>query len=319
MKKFLLLLAIVAMTGTLFISTGCEEEDPPVVNVGPSMDFTDTDPTGLNGPYPTTDVETDDPDATLYVGLSAVTGTGQLQSLTISEDGTKLATARMTIRDLNDGSAITANNPLLITGVNVDGFLLEIGIDVSDELATKEYTFELVDENGESTTLSISVTTVEPPDPIEMTLEGVLLNQAGPAGQGGLDLDDGPSTGTIDASAIDAEIKDEGIDLALPTASNWKRQISAINDSEIRVPATDQLPEGFDFANVTTKVEIRSLYDGGDQLPNTDGTGELVSDPVEVGDYFFVKRGDRYYLLIVKEVNPTTNNNMDNIVFDVKY
>lgn len=318
MKKFQFLLFALTAVAITFIATGCgEDEEIIVVNDPPSLAFIADDANGLNAPYNTTDFEVQKDSAFVYVGLEGAQGTGALQSLTVTEDGVNVDASRLAFYDLRASADVLANNPLLITGDNTTGFTWEVGIALDGAISTRTLGFELVDENGEVSSVTINVSTYLAD--VSNTLEGVLLNQAGPAGQGGLDLDDGSSTGTVgsDPSSADAEIKDEGIN-ALDPSVNWKQQISAINDSEIRIPGAD-FPEDFKFADVTKVDEIITFYDGGDQLPNTNGSGDAVSDPVVVGDIFLVKRGDRYYLLEVTEVNPTTNDNSDNIVFDVKY
>ena len=318
MKKFqFLLLALTAVAFT-FIATSCgEDEEIIVVNDPPSLAFVADDANGLNAPYPTADFEIQKDEAFVYVAIEGVQGTGALQSLTVTEDGVNVDAASLSFYDLRAAADVAANNPLLITGDNTTGFTWEIGIALDGTVGTRTFAFELVDENGEVATVSIAFSTFLAE--VSTTLEGVLLNQAGPAGQGGLDLDTGNSTGTVgtDPSAADAEIKDEGINNLDPSV-NWKQQISAINDAVIRIPGAD-FPEDFKFADVTKVDEIIAFYDGGDALPNVDGTGELVSDPVAVGDIFFVNRGDTYYLLEVTEVNIVTTDNSDNIVFDVKF
>lgn len=316
MKKlfflFLLAAGVVVLT-----NTGCEDEtivDP----IAPTLAFRSDDPTGVRPSFPTSDFDSETT-GFVYVAVNVIAGSSNLKTLTVYEDGNKLATDRISLRDLNSGDDVTVQNPLLLLGDYVNGFDFEIGLDLQDDISTKAYTVEVEDENGQIQSLTINISTIDPGTPIEMTLEGVLLNQAGPAGQGGLDLDDGSSTGTLasDPTQIDGEINDEGIDLALPPADNWKRQISAMNDAEMRIPGAS-FPVDFNFGDVSTKEEIQAFFDGGDPLPNPDG-GELISDPVEIGDIFFVKRGSKYYLLEVTDVVPTTSDNSDKIVFDVKY
>jgi hypothetical protein len=319
MKKLLFFFAISTLVFG-FLGTGCEpEDDTPVVDLAPSADFIDTDPTGvLIGNYPTTDFAVEDTDALVYVAIQAVAGTADIQSITVSEDGSPVdASTRLTFRDLVANSVITANNPLLITGDNVEGFTIEIGIDPHDDIATKTYGFDITDSNGKTATLTISITTIDPGTPVEMTLEGVLFNQGGPAGFGGLDLDDGSSTGT-GAMDTGAEIRDWGIDTDLPVAENWLRQIGPINGTTLRILNPDKLPEGFTFAGVETKEEISDLFDvAGEDLPNDSGE---KSDAVEVGQFFAVNKGDTtYYLLEIKEVNITAGDNTDNYVIDIKY
>ncbi len=154
-------------------------------------------------------------------------------------------------------------------------------------------------------------------------INGVLLNQAGPAGTGGLDLDNGTSVGSNNAAA---EIQDEGIDTNLPAATNWRRQISAANDAELRVVELSQLPDNFSFANVTSLDQVIQAFntgstpDGDDTITSgTDTvTGEIVSRPVIAGDLFAIKRGDNYYLIRIDAVNVLENSNGDNYEISIK-
>ncbi|MCB0644126.1 MAG: hypothetical protein KDC44_20925, partial [Phaeodactylibacter sp.] len=160
MKRFQYLLFALAAVTVSLVATSCgEDEVPTPVNDPPSMTFLSTDPTSVNGDYQTTSFETDLAGQTIYVGLDAVQGTGALQSLQVTENDEKVSTDRLSFRDLSDGSEITANNSLLITGTNVEGFQMEVGIQLQSDFSTSTYAFILTDENGETTSLSLDVTT----------------------------------------------------------------------------------------------------------------------------------------------------------------
>ena len=143
-------------------------------------------------------------------------------------------------------------------------------------------------------------------------LQGVLLNSAGPAGTGGLDLDTGNGTGSDD---IEAEIKDNGIDTDLPDEDNWLRTISPINDASMRYLRAGEngLSETFTFADISFKEDLPGLYENGIEL--TDG----ASDVVMIEDVFIVKRDERYWVLEVIEIVTDPNANEDSYTFDVKY
>lgn len=319
MKKFqYLLFAFAAVTMSL-VATSCGEDDTViVVNDPPAMILLSTDPTGVNGDYQTTSFETDKVGEFVYFGLEAAKGTGTLQSLLVNENGAKLGTDRLSFRDLSDGSDIPANNSLLITGTNVDGFAIEVGVKLQEDLSTSTYTFELTDENGETAILTIDVTTFDPTTPLDKTLMGTLLNQAGPAGQGALDLDDGIGTGATTGDFEIAEIRDMGIDNG-PVATNWRQQIGIINGTEMRVPGTTAL-ENFDFDLVDNKEAIIALYDASDNLPN-EVDGIPATNALLEGDILVVRRpsDDRYYLLRIASINATADDNGDNYVIDIKY
>jgi len=69
------------------------------------------------------------------------------------------------------------------------------------------YTITVTDEFGLESNVEFTVNVVAA-TPLEV-LNGVLFNAGGPAGTGGLDMDNGMSTGSTDEAA---EIKDQGID-----------------------------------------------------------------------------------------------------------
>jgi hypothetical protein len=184
----------------------------------------------------------------------------------------------------------------------MDGFT-ELPITVRVGATGAVYTFEVTDASGNTATVDVTINT----GTAAAEITGVLLNQAGPAGTGGLDLDAGNSTGSADASA---EIRDQGIDLAEPNATNWIQKISGVNGAEIRYAGN--LPDGSNYEDITTQEEIEGAF------TNSDALSGGISSVVAVGDEFVVESAGKYYFLLVTEVNITTNNNSDNYVFSIK-
>lgn len=255
------------------------------------------------------------------VQLKVQKGTAQLKSVTLYEEATKLTTDRFTI---NSG-AITSNNPFLIVGTAKEGAVYEIEIEVHGGFKeTRTYTFEIEDEDGLKDEVSVDITTKG--EAVSSLTGKLLLNQAGPAGQGGLDLDTGDSVGSIlgttgnpaiDTSFKRAEINDEGIDTNKPLASNWLQQISGTNGAEVRYIG-GAMPENFNFDNVQFKEEIVAAFDTGKVFTAKDATGELISNPIKVGDVFTVKRGNKYYIIKVTKVTITPSDNQDSYEFSIK-
>jgi len=179
----------------------------------------------------------------------------------------------------------------------------------------QEYTIAIADATGEQylQTFTIDVGSVTP----VTTLEGILFNRAGPAGTGGLDLDTGASTGSMDP---EAEIKDEGIDISLPNSTNWIRRISGTNDAQVRElkPLQNGLPENFTFAGINSQEEIQSIWANG-ILFEMNSNGDLTSNFVEVGNVFIVERQGKFYVIEIIEINETQDNNNDNYVIDIKF
>jgi hypothetical protein len=310
MKKFLLFFAIAA-TGLVFFSTGCTEDD--TVDVEPTAAFTADDPTGVAGTYPTDDFQVSDTASFVYLGITATAGTNDLSTITVYEDGVEVATDRLQFRDLRDGSTILAQNPLALFNDNTAGFTIEVGINPHDVYETRTYSFEISDGTL-STTLNIDITTFSAGTPISTTLMGQLLNQAGPAGTGALDLDTGNGTGTSGAGSDAADIRDQGIDLGLPNDQNWIQKIAPINGTTIRTPGAN-FPGDYNFADVSTVEEIEGFFNDGEDLVG----GE--SDVVAVGDVFLVQSADgtRYYLIECADIVTTPDNNEDYYEFDIKF
>lgn len=316
MQTFLLKFTGLALIAGVLLFSACEE-DPIVTNpLGPDIQLV-ADPGFVDGD---TDVEIG---SAFDVKVTIFTGDAKLQSLEIFQGTDKLDAARFTI----NGGAITSNNPFLITGADKDGATYEFRINPGTEIVgdINTYSFEVTDEAGETDAVDVLITTVAPPGtPIDMTLTGVLLNQAGPAGTGGLSLDDGLGTGSL---ATEAEIRDLGIDCTIPMGTeNWRAQFGTVNGAVmVKVDATQV--ENFTFDNVDKKEAIQAAYDTGIALDDgisfsptcvetavTDASGDIAVD-----DMFVVLRDGVYYLIRVDEVNPVGGSNGDNIVFSIKY
>lgn len=261
------------------------------------------------------------PGTSFTVSVTVDDGDNPLEVLTVTENGSNVPAANLTF----DAGAVTAQNPFLIVGADANGTTYDITVEPTrSEEGDYVYEFTVTDTEGRSE--SVSLTINYEGTPIEMTITGVLLNQAGPAGQGGVDLDTGASVGSDDA---DAELQDEGINLDLPPANNWRRQISGANDAVVRTPDMSALPENFSWENVSTREEIVAAFDSGKALDGDDSlsagsatddiANEEVSEPVEAGDLFVVFRNGRYYLVRVDAVRATDGNNMDQYELSIKY
>lgn len=315
MKNFVLKLTGLGLVMVALFFSSCGD-DPIVVDpLSPEISFV-ADPGFL-------DLDSDVIiGETFSVKVRLSKGDAQLQTLSIDEGSAKLATSRFTI---NSG-AITSNNPLLITGTDKDGTTYTIDITPSSTQTVGDvttYTFTVADESGETDAVDIFITTVATPGTdISTSIAGVLLNQAGTTGTGGLDLDNGTGTGSANAAA---EIRDLGIDCALPNASNWRKQMGTVNGAIMVAVDLSQL-ENFTFENVTKVESIIEAYNTGIALADDESdncaTPVAVTDvtsAVNVGDMFAVFANDTYYLVKVDAVNNTTTNNMDNYELSIKY
>ncbi len=228
-----------------------------------------------------------------------------MATLTVEEAGVKIALDRID----------AASNPISLLGTDKTSFTRTIKITAHTNIGEKSYSFVVADANGNRSSKVVKITTVVVTTPVK-TLSGILLNQAGPAGTGGLDLDNGAGTSS---TAVEAEIRDMGIDLGNPVATNWKQQIAAVNGAEVKYikKGSNGVPETFSFATVATQEDILALFDKGTAFTKVDGTIK-VSDLVAKDDVFIVKKGTKYYLLLTKEIKVTNADNADSYTFDVK-
>jgi len=261
-----------------------------------------------------------EPGATFVVKLRTTPGSNQIKSVRILEEGVNLPTSRFTI---NSGS-ITSNNPFLVTGTSKGGDVYQIAIKAQTGESTKRYTFEITDDNNLTDEVAIDITTK-----VSELTGKLLLNQGGPAGQGGLDLDTGESVEgtnpTRDTSFYRAEINDEGINTDLALDKNWRQRISAVEDNgaTIRYPNSSST-ENFSYANVTTYEQAKAAYDSGKAFTAADpkGGSEKVSEVVKVGDVFLIRRTNgtsaNYYVIKVTNITVTPADNKDSYTFSIK-
>lgn len=314
MQKFIQILGFVLL-GTLLFTTACSED---TTGTGGTNDVSPSASLVAGTGFISANSEVE-PGATFKVQLKLLSGSSQLQTVTILEEGIKLAITRFSI---NNG-AITSNNPFLVVGTLKDGGTYEIAIKAHDgSKVTKRYTFEVADEKQRTSQVAVDLTT-KGTDLTEFTGK-LLLNQDGAAGQGGLDLDTGDSVGSLQSNtgnpAIDtsykrAEINDEGN--VSTTNAAWRQVISPTNGAAVRYIDKGKLPETFSYENVKTQEEIVGAFDSG--IKFTQVGGDFESNKLAEGDTFTVKTADnRYFIIKVTKITVTTNNNNDFYTFSIK-
>lgn len=97
-----------------------------------------------------------EPLSTFKVKLSANSGTSNLKSVSIKEDGTLIGFERITV------SGVGANaNPILLFSPDTEGFTWEVEIEAHADESIKDYTFEIADELGQTTESIITIATME--------------------------------------------------------------------------------------------------------------------------------------------------------------
>ncbi len=317
--KRLWLFAILALTAGVFTSCG----DDPIIdipeveeNFAPTITLLTENPTGGTAVFSadaTIEVE-DSGETRFFVGIKGEDLTDSLKTLEVFLNDEKVEESLVSMTAA-DGTDIGTNNPALLVSPYNTGFSFAVELRTMADYGVNTFRFLLTDSGDLTDEVSISITTTEPvPVGTDLSgnLSGILLNQAGPAGTGGLDLDGGNSVGSADATA---EIKDNGINTDNPVATNWRQTISTVNGANIRTLNRTAMGETYDYAAVTTVEEVQSAWDLGDVV-----TGNSTA-VLEVGDEFIVESADGTlrYLLQVAEVNVTTDSNGDNYVFNIKY
>jgi hypothetical protein len=234
---------------------------------------------------------------TFKVKIIASKGSGNLSEVAVFKDNVLLAPSRIKFEG-ND--AVT--NPTSVGTFDASALNWEIEVTVDDHEAVHSYRFQVQAADGLTNSVALNITTVDPGTPVDMQM-GVLFNQAGPAGTGGLDLDTGIGTGSADTNA---EIRDMGIDLGQPPATNWRQQIAPVNMSELRAA-----PAGTTWDEIATKESIQAGF-------NASGANINMTSKLQGGELFFVRRDNKYYFIRIAKVNVTTDNNNDNYEIDIK-
>lgn len=241
------------------------------------------------------------PNEELTFSIRGTSGTALLNSFSILEDGTAVDTDRLTV----DGNVPSANPFLLLEEGDDESFTYLVVVTTNANSGTYDLSFVVTDAEQNTSNYTLEYTVVQP-DVRE--LQGVLFNQGGPQGTGGLNLATGQGTGSENASA---HIKDTGIDINLPLNNNWKQKIAPItaNGVTLRQASSEVTYESIQFTN-----QFEAIYNAGTTIGENGGDNK-----VQVGDLFIAKQGDDYYVFVVREVNITTgDDNTDNYVLDIK-
>ncbi len=241
------------------------------------------------------------PNEELSFSISGVSGTALLNSFSILEDGSAVATSRLLV----DNNVPSANPFLLLEEGDDELFTFAIVVTTNAAPGTYDLSFLVVDAEQNTANYTLEYTVVQP-DVEEKN--GVLFNQSGPQGRGGLNLETGEGTGSTSTSA---HIKDLGIDINLPLNSNWLQKIAPVTENGVtlRKISSEVTFESIQFTN-----QFEGIYNGGTNIGQDGGANK-----VQVGDMFIAKQNDNYYVFIIREVNVTTgNDNTDNYVIDIK-
>lgn len=241
-------------------------------------------------------IELENP-GTVQIVLTAVKGNVPLSSISVVEEGALITDLTRLAWESGDWTS----NPQILEGADVDGFTSKkLFLTSNNTVGLTNYTITLADENGDESSINYAITILPVSTPLVDVATGVLLyNNSGP-NFGAIDLETG--TNVTSVSNPDADIIDQGID----GGGNWL-QIIAPADSTTSLRSIDA---SYTYENVTSKELLIEAYDGGTELAQT---GTLM-----VGSTYVAKREDVYYMMTVTGVNPTTDDNLDNLIWDIK-
>ena len=197
--------------------------------------------------------------------ISATPGSSDLSTIAVFEDGELINPARLSLNGVDFDV-----NPFSLEGDDVTGFdMADVLVDFT-EGGTSNLTFEVIDINGESASVEVSVVAGTP---ISNSFVASLLSNAdGPANiLGGLDLDTGAN---VSVNSDDADIIDLGLD---GTTGEWRQQIEGANGTTLRAEDPNN-PGLFNFANINSREAIIAAFDS--------GISAEPSHTVGIGDVF---------------------------------
>lgn len=303
MKKILWIFSSALLLSVGFFSTGCGGDDEALA---PTVSISDE-------PVGTTFVVGD----VVSFTVTASKGTDPLKAITFYQNGTKV-----NVDDLLVDGASVGDAAVLIVDPQ-DEMTWNVDITLS---SSGEYDFSVkVEDTGNLSAEASFSNTIVAESPIEESLTGILFNQAGPPGTGGLDLDTGAGTGS---AAAQSEIRDMGIDSLAGSGDNWRRRIGGINGVELRFAGNNTV----EFNDIASKEAIESIWDSATDFSaaNTYSTGNIqawgnykVSDTVSIGDTFVAYKSSEntYYLIVVTDIEEDTalGNNDDNYTLSIKF
>lgn len=243
--------------------------------------------------------------------LNGIKGSGLLKSLEVLQNNVRIDPARLSF-----GSLTPTANPFLLDGTDASVFDKDLIVRSPGQAANYTYTFVLRDDLDAFGTDSARVLAGIP---VTELVSKNLYNAARGGNFGGILLKDGSSLG---AQSILADIIDTGIDTTVANSSlNWKRQFRAGQNVEIRrvIVGTNGIPQNFSYINIFTREQIADLFSRGTAFTLKDKDEILISDPVQIGQIFVVKKEMDFFLIEIAGVIQTATDNEDYYRFNYKF
>lgn len=291
MKNWITNYSLLLLTTFALAFTSCSDDDSPDPIFNPTISLTAGED-NLGATFL--------PGEEFSLTVMGQEGTEKLNAISIREGDDLMDLSRIKI----NGDAINAN-PTLLFADDKTQFNFEITISANTEPGSYSGSVILFDEVNRTANINFDYI-VDRPSDLD-SLMGVLFNAGGPQGRGGMNLETGEGTGSLDGSA---HIRDLGIDLSLPMAENWRQKIAPITQNGVTLRQISNPPA---FSEIIYSEQISELYTLGTEV-SSEGTEEKV----QVGDTFVVRQADQYFYFVIREVNVTPTDNDDNYVIDIK-
>lgn len=267
-----------------------------------------------------TNIIAPEPGALIGFPIEALKGNAAIEYIAVLDAATDpIAATRCYLGGTTTAEQFTSNPHLLGTD-DQQSLSKTLYIRAQEDMSEQSYTIVVYDADQNIAFRDVTINTFPggiSGNPVT-TLPGVLFNRAGPAGTGGLDLDNGNSTGS--ASEL-AEIKDNGIDVGQGPSTNWFQRISGTNGTTLKqlVPGSNNLLESFEFGSIDTDTGLRDIWGNATDFTGVNANGEAWSELVQEGDMFIAERDGIYYMMLVTEVFVSPTNNDDFYRMDIKF
>ena len=319
-------LALAAIAGGAMIFASCNPDDdiPPVdprdSNRAPTLTIENTDMSMTDGRVM---VGEDDQGNSLNGSLFAFTldgddPDGNMRTLRVTRNGSNVSAGSQDVRIEFDGvvGPLSGNEPLLF-GDDKRDFSKEVQVRAPQNFADSlTYAFIVTDTFGLSDTAIVTLVTGAAPTPLSTQVfrDRIFSNRSGPD-RGALDLDTGEAVAST--GNTDSELQDLGNN----SQGQWLRQVQVENDAEMRVlvPATDDTGGAMAmtrFRNTTTVDGLLDLYD--EAANDTTTTETIVPGTIAIVRREIDGAEDKFFLVLFKAVNNTTDNNRDSYTVDIK-
>jgi len=236
------------------------------------------------------------------VNVAATMGTYDIASISVLEDGVEISD----LSRIRFDNVEFDDNPMPLFSPQSEGFTESVIIRTIN--GNHDYIIRITDTEDNSAEGAFSIVETMTSTALDESYDFVLVSNASGPNQGGLDLDAGVA---VASASPDAELRDLGIDLNQPNASNWLQQVEAVNGSTLRIVNVGNLPDGFSYDSVVSKEEVTDAFNSGNTVD--------PSPALQIGDLLAVSSATNIYLIRVDDIVVTASDNEDFYSFSIKY